>query len=227
MKETIAKLNNWLEQLSQFSLSDWEDLPDLYLYMDQVVTYLERELKNLRTSNEEIIITPWMINNYVKGKLIPTPENKKYSKEHLGYIIAICTIKQIMSINDIKQLFDFNRQITDNPQALYDFIKDNLRKVIYDVSKETETSLKPVLSNTVNSDEATKQLYDYATELALEASIKKIIANKIFDLIEKADEMKHREIEAKEKERLEFEKLEKEKTIKEQNKKMQMSKGQK
>jgi len=114
-----------------------------------------------------------------------------------------------------------------NPQALYDFIKDNLRKVIYDVSKETETSLKPVLSNTVNSDEATKQLYDYATELALEASIKKIIANKIFDLIEKADEMKHREIEAKEKERLEFEKLEKEKTIKEQNKKMQMSKGQK
>jgi len=92
LKETIAKLNNWLEQLSQFSLSDWEDLPDLYLYMDQVVTYLERELKNLRTSNEEIIITPWMINNYVKGKLIPTPENKKYSKEHLGYIIAICTI---------------------------------------------------------------------------------------------------------------------------------------
>lgn len=216
MKDIISKLNNWLEELSQFKLPDWDELPDLYLYMDQVVTYLERELKEFKT-DDETIITPWMINNYVKGGLIPIPDKKKYSKEHLGYMIAICMIKHILSINDIKQLLDFKKQMNDDPKTLYDFIRNSQISIIKEITKDTDKYLDPIIENKDYSEDTTQLLYDYATKLALEASMKKIISNRILNLIAKSDLMKKQEIEAKEKEKLELEKLEKERTLKVQN----------
>lgn len=214
MKDIISKLNSWLNELSQFSLPNWDDLPDLYLYMDQVVTYLERELTGFKADDEETIITPWMINNYVKGGLVPIPDKKKYSKEHLGYMIAICAIKHILSINEIKQLFDFSKQISDDPKNLYKFLRETQRAIIKEITKETNQYFSPIFNDDNITDESVQLLYDYATKLSLEAAIKKIIANRILSLIAKSELIKKQELEAQEKEKIELEKLEKEKTIK-------------
>ena len=212
MKETITKLHTWLESLSQFSLPNWDGLPDLDLYMDQVVTYLERELHTISASETENIITPWMINNYVKGRLIPIPEKKKYSKDHLAYMIAICVVKQILSINDIKQFLDFNKFNNVDIQTLYDFIRDTQKTAIDEITTDANNKIEPLLKHN-DDNEVTKELYDYATNLAVEASIKKIIANRIFTLINDMDETKIKELEAMEKIRLEKEMLEKEKSL--------------
>ena len=72
-------LANWLEDLNQFSYKDYKDLPDIDLYMDQVVTFLDKQLSIFQTSSLDKQITSSMINNYVKGEVVSAPIAKKYN----------------------------------------------------------------------------------------------------------------------------------------------------
>ena len=47
-----------------------------------------------------------MLNNYVKQKVVPSPDKKRYNKEHLARFLMICILKRVLSIAKIKQLFD-------------------------------------------------------------------------------------------------------------------------
>ncbi len=90
--------------LTNFHLPRWNELPNLDLYLDQLVTILDKYLKDCIVSKEETIITKTMINNYVKQGLIKPPKKKKYSRLHIATLIVICILKQIYSINDINEL---------------------------------------------------------------------------------------------------------------------------
>ena len=50
-------------------ISRWEEIPDFPLYIDQVVSIIEKSLSFLK-NNDDAIITKTMINNYVKHKLL-------------------------------------------------------------------------------------------------------------------------------------------------------------
>lgn len=75
----------------------WGELPDLSLYMDQVVGYMPRQL--IRYGGEEAL-TPAMVNNYIKDGLLPRAEGKRYSRDHLAYLTAICALKQVLPVRD-------------------------------------------------------------------------------------------------------------------------------
>ena len=92
------------ENFSKFHIPRWNELPDIDLYLDQVVNYLERYLANYSVNKEDKIITKTMINNYVKQGIIPAPEKKKYNRAHIAYLLVICILKQVYSINDIGKL---------------------------------------------------------------------------------------------------------------------------
>ena len=49
-------------------------------------------------------MTKTMINNYVKSRLLPSPEKKKYTKDHMMVLIMIYFFKNIISINDVNKL---------------------------------------------------------------------------------------------------------------------------
>ncbi|MDE5545864.1 MAG: DUF1836 domain-containing protein, partial [Anaeroplasmataceae bacterium] len=66
-------LGKWLDELSKFSYKDYKDLPDIDLYMDQVVTFLDKQLAIFQTSSLDKQITSSMINNYVKGEVVSAP----------------------------------------------------------------------------------------------------------------------------------------------------------
>ena len=87
-----------------FHIPRWEELPNIDLYMDQVVSFIEESLTNLFPSNEDKFITKTMINNYVKQGILNPPMNKKYNRTHLARLIVICMLKQVYSINDINAL---------------------------------------------------------------------------------------------------------------------------
>ena len=72
--------------------------------MDQVILYLGESLKLFQREEEASLLTSSMINNYVKNGLIPHPDKKKYTKEHLAGLMAVCMLKQVLSIQDIKTL---------------------------------------------------------------------------------------------------------------------------
>ncbi len=81
---------------------EWENLPDIDLYMDQVVSYLPRQM----AGGKEPAITSAMINNYVKDELLPRAFGKRYHKEHLVYLTAIGLLKNILTVKDMKLLLD-------------------------------------------------------------------------------------------------------------------------
>lgn len=83
----------------------WDELPEIELYMDQVIVLMEKYL-SLHISNGDKIITPSMINNYVKLGIMPAPVRKKYSRTHIAYLIIICSLKQVIPIPDIKNLIE-------------------------------------------------------------------------------------------------------------------------
>ena len=121
--ENIKKsLENWLNDLNNFSFRNYEDLPELELYMDQVMKYLDKQLYIFQTSTSDKQITTSMINNYVKGEVVPAPISKKYSKEHLAVIQEVCTLKQVLSIAEVKQVLDkTHKPGQENPESYNEF----------------------------------------------------------------------------------------------------------
>ncbi|TFJ91816.1 DUF1836 domain-containing protein [Lentibacillus salicampi] len=118
--ENMETLSETLHLDSHLSL---EDMPDLNLYMDQVIQLFERHFGDTKRNEDEKILTKTMINNYAKGKLFFPVNNKKYSKEHLILISMIYQMKGAISINDVKTtLNQLNEKVTDeNAFDLQDF----------------------------------------------------------------------------------------------------------
>lgn len=100
-----GKLRRWEVYLEKFSLPEWEDIPDLGLYMEQVIVLLKQYLDYLppELKDEDQPITAAAINNYVRTKIMPSPDKKKYYRVHIAYLIMICTLKQSLSIAMIKR----------------------------------------------------------------------------------------------------------------------------
>ena len=89
---------------AEYEPAPWALIPDLGLYMDQVVTYIEKQLEPLYGQEAKGIITPSMINNYVKTGLLARPEGKKYYRNHLALLMMIVTLKPVASMDDIARL---------------------------------------------------------------------------------------------------------------------------
>ena len=102
--DSARRLMEWLDKLEKFDLPDWESLPELDLYMDQVILLLTRYLAPLDMYGEEKTITASIINNYVRMKVMPPPVKKRYSRVHLAYLVMICTLKQSLSISCIQRM---------------------------------------------------------------------------------------------------------------------------
>jgi len=90
-----------IRELGQRRLPPWEALPDLALYMDQVLNLVGRYLPG---SGEDKVLTAAMVNNYVKHKVLLPPVNKRYSRSHIVALLMICTLKSVMPLSAIQQL---------------------------------------------------------------------------------------------------------------------------
>lgn len=97
--------NDFIEKLlNNLNLIKPEDIPSIDLYMDQVTTLMENHLGGLKRFDEDKILTKTMINNYAKNDLLPPPEKKKYSKDHVLLLTFIYYFKSFLTIGDIKTL---------------------------------------------------------------------------------------------------------------------------
>ncbi len=105
-KALIArKMMRWEAFLKAYQLPKWEELPDFGLYMDQVITLLNQHLYYLPQEDQgEELVTPTAINNYVRLKIMPAPEKKRYRRIHLAYLFMICTLKQTVTIAQVQKL---------------------------------------------------------------------------------------------------------------------------
>ena len=92
----------------------WEQLPDFALYMDQILSYMDRQVIRF---DENDSLTAAMVNNYTKSGLVPRATGKKYNREHLAYLTAICVLKHVLSAKDtdmlIREELGGGRSVTD------------------------------------------------------------------------------------------------------------------
>jgi hypothetical protein len=125
--DTRELLNNIMESFEKLSYVKSVDIPNIDLYMDQVTTLLDKNLRrNWKHHEDEKVMTKTMINNYAKNDLLPPPIKKKYSREHVLMLIFIYYYKGILSINEIQKLFG---PITDK---FFNTDEDFTIKDIYD-----------------------------------------------------------------------------------------------
>lgn len=161
----------FFEKLSAFEgfhMPRWNDLPEIDLYMDQVISVTDKYLGALCTTDDPIL-TPSMINNYVKNGIIPAPIKKKYSREHLAKLLVICILKPVMEISAIAQIMER----TENRSGTQRMLDD-----LADLFESRLRTLAAIITSDIENEEKTEDLLCAITaENAVSAGTEKIIAN--------------------------------------------------
>jgi len=117
-------------QALEFHCPRWKELPALELYMDQMTGYIADVLRPLLDSEEEERpLTKAMVNNYVKARMIPRPDKKKYRREHLAHLILLCTMKQVLSLPEAWAVLRIAQGENDFPQV-YDYFCQELERAL-------------------------------------------------------------------------------------------------
>lgn len=155
------------------TLPKWDDLPEIDVYMDQLIYLVNRYVSPFYWSKQDSkVITPSMVNNYVKLKLIPKPEKKKYNQQQIARLIVITILKQAFDISSIQQSIDFQVNETSSKHA-YNSFCDALERA-------SDTFLHGTNKNSFN-----KWKEDFAPiEMACMTIVAKLITEKkLLDLI--------------------------------------------
>lgn len=117
----MCDLASLQERLRNQRPVEWDQLPDFALYMDQVLSYMDRQV--IRFDGDDGL-TAAMVNNYTKSGLVPRAEGKKYGREHLAYLTVICVLKRVMSTRDmdllIRRELQGDRSVPDGYAAFCD-----------------------------------------------------------------------------------------------------------
>lgn len=158
------KILAWAREGGELSCPEWEQLPAIPLYVDQVLQYLRDSLQFFERDQEDVLLTNSMINNYVKKDVLPHPEKKKYSREHLAALTVICMLKQVLAIQDIGTLLN---GLPMDPELYMAFLTAHTGAV-HDTCRELEESCK-------NGADLRRE----ALKLAAQANAKRAAAERI------------------------------------------------
>ena len=118
----VQKLDRWRCYMEDFCLPTWEALPDMELYMDQVISLVNRYLNLIPQDETNPVITASAVNNYVRLRMMPAPERKRYSRHHMACVIMICVLKQSLTLAEIQRILP--RELTEENirQTYQDFV---------------------------------------------------------------------------------------------------------
>ncbi|MBN7773463.1 DUF1836 domain-containing protein [Clostridium aminobutyricum] len=140
--EDIKELKNSLKEVRP---NKWEDIPDIDLYMDQVLVYMQRQHIGLESGET---LTSAMVNNYIKKGLLPRAKGKRYDRTHVAYLTAICLMKQVLSVDLTDQMLknqlensgiqEFYRKYCESVDNAYNEVAE---KISEDMSKEEISEL--------------------------------------------------------------------------------------
>ena len=178
-EELISAFSEIEEVLTSYTLPSWDMLPDLELYMDQVVSVVTKYLEVPSTKiGLNRPLTPSMINNYVKLGIIPPPIRKKYSKLHLAYLLIICTLKQTLDMSTIQQIIPVGIS-EDEARKTYDSFVKNQHKAFNYVFSQTRAVADPIFTLEGNNQD---RMNDLIMQVSVSANLFKILAEKITHL---------------------------------------------
>ncbi len=187
-KDYMRKLQTVLQETNYVRPND---IPNIDLYMDQVTKFMDEHLESSRRFEGDKLLTKTMINNYTKNDLLPPPDKKRYSKDHMYLLVFIYYLKNFLSIRDVKEIigpmshmfFDGNDEISleeiynnifqiEQAQS-YEFAKDVMRKFIK--SKKTFKEVEG------DKERDYLQIFSFIAMLSFDVYLKKNLIESIID----------------------------------------------
>ena len=183
-----AKLRRWEKYLLNYRLPAWEEIHDIGLYMDQVVTLLKQYLDYLPPElKEDQVITPAAINNYVRKKIMPEPVKKKYYRTHIAYLIMICTLKQCMSIATLQTMIPMGLSEEELKQTYTAFSKRHRASALFFIEEVREVAAG-ILDHSEQTEISTADTVDLITTAAVVSGFSRLLAEKLLLLEGKSAE---------------------------------------
>lgn len=189
-------LNSIIESLGRIDYIHADDIPNIDLYMDQVTTFMEEQLKSSKRYPEDKVMTKTMINNYAKNNLLPPPVKKKYSKEHIFVLIFIYYFKNILSIKDIESLlgpmtekFFSSKEEIDMEQIYEDICmleKGRVNELQDEIKRCFEASDK-LYQDAPEENREYLKIFAFICSLSFDVYVKKLLIEKLVDEITPAD----------------------------------------
>ncbi|MCI9097323.1 MAG: DUF1836 domain-containing protein [Lachnospiraceae bacterium] len=184
-------LKSILESLGRIEHIKLEDIPNIDLYMDQVTTFMDKQLKNTTRNPEgDKILTKTMINNYAKNDLLPPPVKKKYSKEHIVLLIFIYYYKGILSISDIQTLLkplteryfhtDGSLSLGDIYEEVFSLEKDEVADLQKNIVRKFTIS-QETFQDAPEQDREILQLFSFISMLSYDVYVKRLLIEKMID----------------------------------------------
>lgn len=183
-------LNSILGSISRIDFIKSTDIPNIDLYMDQVTSFMEKELKSTKRNDDDKVLTKTMINNYAKNDLLPAPIKKKYSKEHLLLLTFIYYFKNIISMKDIETLLKpitenyFQSEGDINIARIYDevcaFEKERTKLLQKDIELMYNNSMETFSDVDVENRDYL-QFFSFICSLSLDVYVKQLLIEKLID----------------------------------------------
>lgn len=197
--DTKDMLNSIIESLSRIDYVKPSDIPNIELYMDQVTTFMDAQLKATKRYNDDKILTKTMINNYAKNNLLPPPVRKKYTKEHILVLIFIYYFKNLLSIKDIETLlkpitekyFHTNESfdLTSIYEEVFALEKDRI-DVLQDDIQKMYANASETFQNAKKNERDDLQLFSFICTLSFDVYVKKQLLETLIDELPKSDDKK-------------------------------------
>ena len=183
-------LESILDSLSKIEYIKSSEIPNIDLYMDQVLTFMNTNLEDAKRYENDKIMTKTMINNYAKNHLLPAPEKKKYSKEHMMVLMFIYYFKNILSIGDIQSILNplTNRYFANgrelNLEKIYEEVfsleRGQIEQLIETLSKDYQRAGTTFVDEE-EEDKEFLQIFSFICMLSYDIYIRKQIIEKMID----------------------------------------------
>lgn len=186
-------LEKILEEVKSFNI---DDIPNIDLYMDQVTTYLNNKFAATKRRDEDKLMTKTMINNYAKSRLLPSPDKKKYSKDHIITLIMIFFFKNVLSINDVTKLLSplletyFHNEdipLEDIVNKFLEYARES--NLSESIMEDVNQSIK-IFDEMEVEDKDYLQTVGLITMLSYDTFVRKLLIEKLIDSLPDIDESK-------------------------------------
>ena len=193
-KTNEERLQDLMAYVDRLTHIDPGDIPDINLYMDQVTTFMNERLAGTRHSQDEVVITKTMINNYAKNRLLPAPVKKKYSRNHILMLILIYYYKNVVSFSEIEELFSSlsekhfsagsRPELSEIYREIFSLEEEKREQLKQDVTAKFKDASR-VFSDAPEEDREFLRLFAFVSELAFDVFIKKEMIQLLADELRK------------------------------------------
>ena len=188
--EANRVLDSIIESLAKMEYVKSSEIPNIDLYMDQVLTFMNGHLEDAKRYENDKIMTKTMINNYAKNHLLPAPDKKKYSKEHIMVLMFIYYFKNILSIGDIQSILNplTNRYFANgrelNLEKIYEEVfsleKGQIEQLIENLTKDYQRA-GMTFQDESEEDQEFLRIFSFICMLSYDIYIRKQIIEKMID----------------------------------------------